>query len=81
MNTGTVICGALFIFYGTLVLFFRLTGREEKLKKLAFMKEKLGERAAGIVHGIFYIVLPMVLGGVIVFLGLKGLNLIQVISY
>ena len=63
-----IIFGALFIALGTITLFLRKS-RPEQFKKLAPMQEKMG-KAGYILHVIYYSIVPIIFGAVILHRGL-----------
>lgn len=65
--------GALAIGYGIFTLYTRIRS-PERLSKLASMKRVYGNKAGEIVHVIFYTIIPIVFGLILLISGILNAN-------
>jgi hypothetical protein len=62
----SIIMGFALLGFGCYTLYLRINSRD-KLGKLASMKNFFGEKTGNILHLIFYSILPIIFGSLIVF--------------
>ena len=74
INWITVAIGAVSAAYGAYTFWAR-KNTPEKFAKLAKMRKFYGEKIGTAVHTLGYTVLPLVIGCVLVYLGLRGVSL------
>ena len=74
MNITTVIIGVAAILFGIYTLYLRIKS-PEKLGKLNAMKDKFGNGIGNAIHLIAYSLIPLAVGAVFIFSGLKGASL------
>ena len=74
MNIATTIIGAVAVLFGIVMTVMRIV-RPDKMAKLKPMQERYGERAGYIVHLVFYSILPIIFGAVMLSAGLMGIAL------
>ncbi len=65
--------------YAVYVLASRKQGKDENFRKLGPMKEKYGERHGSMLHYLGYCVAPLAFGLIILYAGIKGLNITDII--
>lgn len=68
--------GALVIAYGIFTLYTRIRF-PERLPKLAAMKRVYGNKAGEIVHVIFYTIIPIVFGLILLISGILNVNVFR----
>ncbi len=74
MNITTVIIGVAAILFGIYTLYLRIKS-PEKLGKLNAMKDKFGNGIGTAIHLIAYSLIPLAVGAIFIFAGLKGASL------
>ena len=79
MNYITIGIGALVCSYGILSGIFWFIKPEWFAKKEA-MKDKWGNTAGSILHFTSYIIVPLILGGILIFGGITGISLKEVFA-
>jgi hypothetical protein len=73
MNPVTMLLGVASLGYGLYTVWAR-RAKPEQFAKLEPMKKVWGEKAGPIVHVIGYTVMPILLGVVLIFLGIRGVK-------
>ena len=71
MNNTTIVIGIVALLYGLYTANLR-SKRPGQLRKLKAMKESFGAKAGNVVHLIAYTVLPLVVGVIFIFSGIRG---------
>ncbi len=79
MDLITVGIGIVILWFGIFNAMLRRKS-PEKLKTLGAMKQKLGDKPAQFLHILAYSIIPIVFGVLLLFSGLNGISLIQLIS-
>jgi len=73
MNPVTVGLGVAALLFGFYSLYVRLSN-PTKFAKLAAMKQFWGEKLGGAIHFVAYTLVPLGVGVVLIFAGLRGVN-------
>jgi len=79
LNLITVVIGIVILWFGIFNGMLRQKS-PEKLKSLVAMKQKLGEKPAQFIHVLAYSIIPIIFGVLLLFSGLNGMSLMQLIS-
>ncbi len=79
MNLITFGIGLVILWFGLFTAMLRQKS-PEKLKTLDAMKQKLGDKPGQFVHILAYSIIPIIFGVFLLFSGLNGLSLIQLIT-
>jgi hypothetical protein len=75
MNLVTILLGVASLGYGAYTAWAR-RAKPEQFGKLEPMKKLWGEQAGPIVHLLGYTVMPILLGAVLVYLGVRGVKVL-----
>jgi hypothetical protein len=73
MNSPTIIIGVVVALFGCSTIVLRHT-HTQWFKKLGPMKEKFGQTGGYIIHFIGYSLVPIVLGGAMIYSGMQGVS-------
>jgi len=73
MNLVTILLGVASLGYGLYTAWAR-RAKPEQFAKIEPMKKVWGEKGGPIVHFVGYTVMPILLGVVLVFLGIRGVK-------
>lgn len=79
MNTGSVILGAVVLFYAIVMLITRFT-KPEKHIRLGFIQKILGDRMGNIIYTLIYIIAPFALAYYLISHGLDGESIKQIFT-
>ena len=74
MDPYSLVVGIAACAYAAFVLVMRLTGRDDKFRKLGPMREFWGPRVGSAIHYVGYVVVPFVFGIFLIVAGLRGKN-------
>ncbi len=73
MNITTVVIGIAALLFGIYTIYVRSTN-PDKFGKLKAMKEKFGEKRGALIHLVFYSVIPITFGIIMLFAGFMGVS-------
>lgn len=74
MNWFTFGFGVFALVYGFYTIYLRLKS-PSKFGKLTAMQQAYGQRLGTIVHSISYTIIPLVVGAIMIFGGIKGVSM------
>ena len=74
MNFFTLGLGILALGYGLYTLYARI-GNQKEFGKLDAMKKTWGPKTGVVIHFLAYTILPIILGIILIFSGLKGVSI------
>lgn len=75
MNISTIVIGIAGLLFGIYTAYIR-NAKPEKFGKLKAMQERYGAKHGTIVHIVFYSIVPIIFGGILIFAGFMGISLI-----
>ena len=73
MNIPTILIGIAALLFGIYTIYIR-SASPDKLGKLKAMKENLGEKRGALIHLVFYSIIPVIFGVILLFAGFKGVS-------
>ena len=73
MDFTSIAIGMAGLLFGAYTIYTRLTN-PDKFRKLQAMKENFGEKSGSLIHFVFYSLVPIIFGVVMVFSGYKGVS-------
>ena len=73
MNMPTIVIGIAALLFGIYTIYVRSTN-PDKFGKLKTMQEKFGEKRGRLIHLVFYSIIPIIFGIVILFAGFMGVS-------
>ena len=79
MDIITISIGAIIILFGIYTLYARII-TPEKFDKLQAMKGYFGLEVGTIIHTIAYSIVPLGVGVSIIYAGVKGISIIQLLA-
>lgn len=79
MDFLTIILGLLVIAYGAYGFYARAR-KTEQLGKLEAMKARWGNRGGLILHTVSYSIMPILIGSALVFAGLNGISILELLT-
>ncbi len=79
MNWITVGIGILILWFGIFTAMLRQKS-PEKFRQLEAMKEKFGDTPGKILHIFAYSMIPIIFGVFLLFAGLNGISLMQLVT-
>ncbi|MBR5867314.1 MAG: hypothetical protein IKZ04_05330 [Spirochaetaceae bacterium] len=77
MNYFTLALGIFALGYGIFSCVCRFV-KPEWFKKLEPMKEQWGKVAGNIIHFISYVIVPLALGSVFIFMAMNGISILDI---
>ena len=73
MNIPTVAIGIAALLFGIYTIYVRSTN-PDKFGKLKAMKENFGEKRGALIHLVFYSIIPIIFGIIMLFAGFMGVS-------
>ncbi len=73
MNITTIVIGIAALLFGMYTIYVRST-HPDKFGKLKAMQDKFGEKRGALIHLIFYSIVPIVFGIIMLFAGFMGVS-------
>lgn len=73
MDLPSIVIGIAALLFGVYTIYVRQTN-PEKFGKLHAMKQNYGEKKGTVIHFVFYSLLPIVFGVVMVYSGYRGVS-------
>jgi hypothetical protein len=73
MNIPTIIIGVVALLIGISTTYLRTT-KSDKLVKLKAIQEKFGEQRGALIHLVFYSIIPIIFGIIMVLTGMRGVS-------
>ena len=74
MNIATILLGIFCFLFGIYTFIVRIKS-PEKFGKLEQMKKRFGDKTGTILHIVFYTIIPIIIGIVLLISGILGVNL------
>ncbi len=73
MNFPTVVIGIIALLFGIYTIYMR-SSNPDKFAKLKAMQENYGEKRGALIHLVFYSIIPIIFGIIMVFAGVMGIS-------
>jgi len=74
MNILTILIGIAALLFGIYTIFVRSTN-PDKFGKLKAMQESFGKKRGALIHLVFYSIIPIIFGIIMLFAGFMGVSI------